>query len=137
LNDFWNGKYCEGGIGMKVLAVDDSSTMRRILTNCLGEIGYKDVLQAADGIEALHVLSKEKDIGLILVDWHMPNMDGFMLLQEIKKNAETTHIPVIMVTTQAEKQSVEEALKSGAVSYIMKPFTPEMLKQKIAELVRM
>lgn len=121
---------------MKVLVVDDSSTMRRILQNCLSEAGYKDVVQASDGIEALDVLAKEKDIELMLVDWHMPNMDGFTLLQEVKGNANYKHIYVIMVTTQAEKQSVVEALQTGASSYVVKPFTPEVIKEKIAEVIK-
>lgn len=120
---------------MKVLVVDDSSTMRRILANCLGEAGYSNVVQAADGVEALGVLAKEKDVKLILADWHMPNMDGFALLQEVKKKAETKDIPVIMVTTQAEKQSVMDALQSGASSYVVKPFTPEVIREKIAEVI--
>ena len=120
---------------MKVLVVDDSSTMRRIVTNCLNEAGFKDVIQAADGVEALDALSKNKDIGLVLADWHMPNMDGFTLLQEIKGNADTKDVKVIMVTTQAEKQSVVEALQTGASSYIVKPFTPDVIKDKISEVL--
>lgn len=120
---------------MKVLVVDDSSTMRRILTNCLNEAGYKDVVHAADGLEALDVLSKEQGIGLILADWHMPNMDGFSLLQQVKADDKTKDIPVIMVTTQAEKQSVLDALKVGAANYVVKPFTPEIISEKIAEVL--
>ena len=120
---------------MKVLVVDDSSTMRRILTNCLKEAGYDEAVQAADGIEALDVLSKDRDVGLILTDWHMPNMDGFTLLKEVKKNNGTKSIPVIMVTTQAEKRSVVDALQSGASSYIVKPFTPEVINEKIGEVM--
>ena len=120
---------------MKVLVVDDSSTMRRILTNCLREAGYNEAIQASDGVEALDVLSKDKDVGLIIADWHMPNMDGFTLLQEVKNNKSTKSIPVIMVTTQAEKQSVMEALKTGASSYVVKPFTPEVIKDKITEVI--
>ena len=120
---------------MKVLVVDDSSTMRRILTNCITDAGYKDVLQASDGVEALGVLGKEADIGLVFADWHMPNMDGFTMLQEIKKDPKTKDIPVIMVTTQAEKQSVMDALKTGASNYIVKPFTPQIIKTKIGEVL--
>ena len=119
---------------MKVLVVDDSSTMRRILTNCITEAGHKDVLQAADGVEGLGVLERNTDVGLVFADWHMPNMDGFTMLQEIKGNSATKHIPVVMVTTQAEKQSVMDALKAGAANYIVKPFTPEIIKEKIAQV---
>jgi len=121
---------------VKVLVVDDSSTMRRILTNCLNEAGYKDIVHAADGLEALDVLAKQAgDIGLILADWHMPNMDGFSLLQQVKSDDATKAIPVVMVTTQAEKQSVMDALKVGAANYVVKPFTPEIIKEKITEVL--
>lgn len=121
---------------MKVLVVDDSSTMRRILQNCLAEAGYKDVVQASDGIEALDVLAKDKSVDLMLVDWHMPNMDGFTLLQEVKGRPDYKNIKIIMVTTQAEKQSVVEALQAGASSYVVKPFTPEVIKDKISEVIK-
>jgi len=120
---------------VKVLVVDDSSTMRRILTNCVTDAGYSDVLQAADGIEALSILASEPDVGLVFADWHMPNMDGFTMLQEIKGSDKTKHIPVIMVTTQAEKQSVMDALKTGASNYIVKPFTPDVIKEKMGEVL--
>ncbi|MCK5147486.1 response regulator [bacterium] len=120
---------------MKVLVVDDSSTMRRILTNCVTEAGYSDILQAADGVEALGMLQQNDDVGLVFADWHMPNMDGFTMLQEIKGSDQTKHIPVIMVTTQAEKQSVMDALKTGASNYIVKPFTPDIIKEKIKEVL--
>lgn len=120
---------------MKVLVVDDSSTMRRILTNCITDAGYPEILQAADGVEALGMLQQNKDVGLVFADWHMPNMDGFTMLQEIKANPDTLKIPVIMVTTQAEKQSVMDALKTGASNYIVKPFTPDIIKEKIQEVL--
>lgn len=120
---------------MKVLVVDDSSTMRRILTNCITEAGLTDIVQAADGVEALSMLQKHGDVGLVFADWHMPNMDGFTMLQEIKGNPATKGIPVIMVTTQAEKQSVMDALKTGASNYIVKPFTPDIIKEKIKEVL--
>ncbi len=119
---------------MKILIVDDSSTMRRIVSNCLDKIGYREVVQAADGVEALEVLDKQKDVGLILADWHMPIMDGFTLLREIKSREGIQNIPFIMITTQTERQSVIDALQTGAANYIVKPFTPDVISEKIAEV---
>ena len=120
---------------MKVLVVDDSSTMRLILKNILREVDYTDVVQARDGNEALEVLGREAGIGLILADWHMPNMDGLSLLEAVQSNNKTKDIPFIMVTTQAERKSVETAITKGASSYVVKPFTPEVLKEKIDEVL--
>ena len=119
---------------MKVLVVDDSSTMRRILTNCVKDAGHDEVLQAADGVEGLSVLKKEGDVGLVFLDWHMPNMDGFTMLQEVKADADIKDTPIIMCTTQAEKQSVMDALKTGANNYIVKPFTAATLNEKIEKI---
>lgn len=120
---------------MKILVVDDSSTMRMILKKCLNGANFKDVVQAGDGLEALRILTSQGDIGLVLADWHMPNMDGIALLKEMKKNESIKDIPVIMVTTQAEKQSVVKALNIGAASYVVKPFTPETIQKKIEEVL--
>ncbi len=117
---------------MKVLVVDDSSTMRLILKNILKEVNYTDVVQAGDGNEALEVLGRE-EVGLILADWHMPNMDGISLLETLQQDEKMKNIPFIMVTTQAEKKSVEVAITKGAASYVVKPFTPDVLKEKIDE----
>ena len=86
-------------------------------------------------LRALSLLQQNGDVGLVFADWHMPNMDGFTMLQEIKSNPQTKAIPVVMVTTQAEKQSVMDALKTGASNYIVKPFTPDIIKEKIAEVL--
>lgn len=120
---------------MKVLVVDDSSIMRRLLVKCLNRDGYSDTIQAADGNEALEVLSKNKDVGLILADWCMPNMDGFKLLKEIRNNRKTKKIPVIMVTTMREKNSVVKALQSGVSGYVVKPFTIKLISEKIKEVM--
>lgn len=117
---------------MKIMIVDDSSTMRRILKNCLAKLNYEDVVEAGDGLEAQKVLEQNKDVGLALVDWNMPNMNGYELLQVIKSKDEYKDIKVIMVTTEAEKTNVVMAIKAGAANYVIKPFTPEIIGEKIS-----
>jgi two-component system chemotaxis response regulator CheY len=114
---------------MKVLVVDDSSTMRRIIVNTLGRLGYKDVVQAADGVEAWDAMQKNPDIGVVITDWNMPNMNGLELVKKIR--AEDQDIPIIMVTTEGGKAEVITALKAGVNNYIVKPFTPQVLKEKL------
>lgn len=113
---------------MKILVVDDSSTMRRIITNTLKTIGQEDVVQAGDGLEALQALKDNPDVSLILTDWNMPNMNGLDFLTKVR---ETSKTPTIMITTEAEKQNVVTAIKAGANNYIVKPFTPEVLSEKL------
>lgn len=105
--------------------------MRRILKNCLTNLGHKEIVEAGDGLEAQIVLDQNKDVGLALVDWNMPNMNGFDFLQTVKKNDALKHIPIIMVTTEAEKTNVLMAIKAGAANYVIKPFTPEIIAEKI------
>lgn len=116
---------------MKILVVDDSSTMRRILKNSLNKLGYANILEAGDGLEAQIVLNANKDLNLAFVDWNMPNMNGFELLQNIKKSAEFKHLPVVMVAMEAEKSNIVSAIKAGAINYLIKPFTPEIIAEKI------
>lgn len=116
---------------MKILVVDDSGTMRRVIVGSLNSLGYSDVLEASDGLEAQLVLDENKNINLILVDWNMPNMNGYELLQVVKKNETFKRIPVIMITTEAEKENVLKAIRAGASNYIIKPFVKEILAEKI------
>jgi len=109
--------------------------MRRILKNNLTGLGYKDVLEAGDGIEAQVVLGKNTDIALALIDWNMPLMNGFDLLQIIKKNDSFKHIAVIIVTTESEKQNILKAIKAGAANYVIKPFSPEVIPEKIKSVM--
>ncbi len=116
---------------MKIITIDDSSTMRRIIKNTLQRIGYgSDVLEAEDGKQALDILSQNK-VDLIITDWNMPNMDGLTFVKKIRSMSEWNDVPIIMVTTEAAKEDILEALKSGVNNYIVKPFTPEVLKEKI------
>lgn len=120
---------------MKILVVDDSSTMRRILKNCLTNLGHTDIVEAGDGMEAQNVLKSNPDVGLALVDWNMPNMNGYEFLQAVKGADTTKHIPVIMVTTEAEKTNVLMAIKAGAANYVIKPFTPEIIAEKVKAVI--
>tara|TARA_Y100001933_G_scaffold47885_1_gene46344 strand:- start:163 stop:531 length:369 start_codon:yes stop_codon:yes gene_type:complete len=115
---------------MKVMLIDDSKTMRNIQRSVLKQIGIEQVEEACDGQDAL---SKVGAFGpdLILVDWNMPNMDGLTFIKTFRKQNKTT--PLIMVTTEAEKSRVIEAIKAGVNNYVVKPFTPDLLSQRINE----
>jgi two-component system chemotaxis response regulator CheY len=115
---------------MKILLVDDSRTIRNIQKNVLAQIGFTDVIEAADGIEALSQLAAHKP-DMALVDWNMPNMDGITLVRKIRETDK--HLPLVMVTTEAEKSRVLEAIKAGVNNYVVKPFTAETLSEKITQ----
>ena len=116
---------------MRILVVDDSSTMRRIIVNTLGRLGYKDVVQGADGVEAWDALQNNPDIGVVITDWNMPNMNGLELVKKIRAEEKYIDVPIIMVTTEGGKAEVITALKAGVNNYIVKPFTPQVLKEKL------
>lgn len=116
---------------MKVLVVDDSSTMRRIIVNTLSRLGYKDCLQGADGIEGWDALSTNSDVGIVVTDWNMPNMNGLEFVKKIRAEKKYSDVPIIMVTTEGGKAEVITALKAGVNNYIVKPFTPQVLKEKL------
>ena len=113
---------------MKIMLVDDSRTIRKIQKKTLAQLGYTDVAEAADGVEALS-LYKESRPDLMLIDWNMPNMDGITLVKTIREMDKS--IPLIMCTTEAEKARVVEALQAGVNNYVVKPFTAETLSDKI------
>jgi two-component system chemotaxis response regulator CheY len=113
---------------MKALVVDDSMVMRKILIGALAQAGITEVAQAADGQEAVDTV-KAGTYGLVLMDWNMPKMLGIDALKAIRASGNT--VPVIMVTTEAEKSRVMEALKSGAASYIIKPFDSATIVGKV------
>ena len=117
---------------MKVIVVDDSSTMRRIITNTLTRIGLSEIVEAEHGLDAL---SKLDGIDLILTDWNMPEMDGLTFVKSVRASESYKHIPIIMITTEAGKEDIVEAIKSGVNNYVVKPFTPEILKTKISAVV--
>ncbi len=120
----------------KILSIDDSLTMRSMLRKTIEEMGY-EFLEASDGSSGLEVLSKEVDnVGLILLDWNMPGMNGLEFLQAVKANIRFQSVPIIMVTTEAEKGNVIKALQNGVKNYILKPFTNEELTLKIKQNAR-
>ena len=117
---------------MKALVVDDSAVMRKVLIGALGRAEITDVEQAADGAEAVAAV-QEYDFGLVLMDWNMPNMLGIDAVKKIRELGKT--MPIIMVTTEAEKSRVIEALKAGAQNYIIKPFEPNTIVTKIQDVL--
>ncbi|MCL2063701.1 MAG: response regulator [Candidatus Cloacimonetes bacterium] len=116
---------------MKFLVVDDSPTMRRIVFNTLKRLGYNEIEEAEHGAEALDKLKTIDGINFVVTDWNMPVMDGLQLVQEIRGMAEYAKVPILMVTTRSVKDDIIEAMKAGVNNYIVKPFTPEVLKSKI------
>jgi two-component system chemotaxis response regulator CheY len=114
---------------MKVLLVDDSRTMRNIQKKSLETLGTMEFAEAGDGVEALTVIAGGAPFDIMLVDWNMPNMNGLSLVTEVRKKDKTT--PIIMVTTEAEKQRVIDAIKAGVNNYVIKPFTPPQLIEKV------
>jgi len=115
---------------MKVLVVDDFATMRKIIKNVLKQINIEDVLEAESGKHALSVL-KNDPVDLIISDWIMPEMTGIEFLKACKGDDAYKGIPFIMVTAEAQKDNIMEAIKSGVDNYIVKPFTPDKLKDAI------
>jgi two-component system chemotaxis response regulator CheY len=115
---------------MKFLVVDDSPTMRRIVINALRQYNWNEIVEAKDGIEALEHLSVGK-FDFIITDWNMPNMSGLELIQQIRSIDSTSHLPILMVTTRGQKADIIEALKARVNNYLVKPFTPQALKEKI------
>jgi two-component system chemotaxis response regulator CheY len=118
---------------IKVLIVDDFATMRRIVKGVLKQLGFNNIIEAGDGDTALEELKKE-NIGLIVSDWNMPKMSGLDLLKAVRGNEKFKSIPFIMVTAEGQKESVIEAVKSGVSNYIVKPFTPETLNEKLQKI---
>ncbi len=115
---------------MRVMLVDDSKTIRRIQRSILEQLGYTEIEEACDGQDALSRVSAFQPT-LILLDWNMPNMDGITFLKAFRLRDTTT--PVIMVTTESEKTRVIEAIRAGVNNYVVKPFTPDLLQQRIKE----
>jgi len=115
---------------MKVLIVDDFSTMRRIIKNLLRDLGFTNTFEADDGNTALPML-KSGDFEFVVTDWNMPIMQGIDLLKEIRKDPQLKHLPVLMVTAEAKREQIIEAAQAGVNGYIVKPFTAGTLKEKL------
>ena len=120
---------------LKFLVVDDSLTMRRIITNMLKGIGYSKFVEAADGMEAMTVLGTDENINFVISDWNMPNVSGLQLVKAIRSNAKTKELPILMVTTRGRKEDIIEALQARVSDYIVKPYTPEIFKQKVEKIL--
>jgi two-component system chemotaxis response regulator CheY len=118
---------------MKVLVVDDFATMRRIIKNVLKQIGFTNLLEADDGTTALVVI-KENEVGLIISDWNMPQMSGLDLLKTVRGDSSTKKIPFLMVTAEAQKDNVLQAVQAGVSNYIVKPFTADAVKEKLSQI---
>jgi two-component system chemotaxis response regulator CheY len=115
---------------MKFLVVDDSQTMRRIVNNSLKGLGYEDIIEAEDGKDAITKLYVDK-IDFIITDWNMPNMSGLEFTKAVRSDNQFENLPILMVTTRGMKEDVMEALQAKVNNYIIKPFTPQVLKEKI------
>lgn len=117
---------------MRILLVDDSAVIRRMQENQLNELGVTDIIHAADGEEALKTLALNMPVDIVLLDWNMPILDGYDCLKTIRANDAYKDVRVIMCTSESEQSSVLEAIKAGANNYIVKPFTVDILKNKLA-----
>jgi two-component system, chemotaxis family, chemotaxis protein CheY len=120
---------------MKILLVDDSTTMRRIQKNTLEKLGFTDITEAGDGAEAIGKLAGG-GFDLVLMDWNMPNMTGIEALKKIKADPVLKAVPVIMVTSESEKSRIIEAIQAGAANYLVKPFQAEVLQEKISAVLK-
>ena len=121
---------------MKIIIADDSQTIRRIVEGMLATLGETDVLFADGGDVVLEHLEKHPDVGLVLMDWNMPVMNGLDCLRAIRAKPETKHIAVVMVTSEALRSKIVEAVQSGATSYLMKPFDVERFKTVMAGILK-
>lgn len=118
---------------MKFLVVDDSATMRRIVINSLQRIGYSDTVEAGDGQEALAKF--DASVNFIITDWNMPNMSGTEFTKVLRSRPDGANVPVLMVTARSVKEDILTAMEAGVNNYIVKPFTPQVLKEKIDALL--
>jgi two-component system, chemotaxis family, chemotaxis protein CheY len=118
---------------MKFLVVDDSITMRRIIINALQRIGYSDAIEASDGKEALDKF--DSSIGFVITDWNMPAMSGLEFARAVRATQAGQSVPILMVTTRGAREDIVSAVEAGVNNYILKPFTPSVLKEKIDRLL--
>ena len=119
---------------LKILVVDDFPTMRRIVKTLLKQCGFNNFTEAEDGELAWATIKKHGDFELVVSDWNMPNMTGLELLKTVRADAQFKHLPFLMVTAEAEKENIIEAVKAGVSNYVVKPFTGVTLKEKLQKI---
>ncbi|MGZ3634562.1 MAG: response regulator [Syntrophales bacterium] len=119
---------------IKILVVDDFATMRKVIRNLLKQSGYEDVTEAEDCVAAMSMLKSTK-IDFVISDWNMPNMTGIELLRAVRSDKELSTMPFLMVTAESLKANVVDAVKAGVSNYIVKPFTAEVLGEKIEKIL--
>ncbi|MFT5533892.1 MAG: two-component system chemotaxis response regulator CheY [Burkholderiaceae bacterium] len=120
---------------IRILVVDDMSSMRRLVVKYFSELGYQHVVEASNGNEAFSLLQKQT-FDLVVTDWSMPRMTGLELLQAIRKEPELKHIPVLLITAEARKENILAAVRSGANGYVVKPFTMITLGEKVDSILQ-
>jgi two-component system, chemotaxis family, chemotaxis protein CheY len=116
---------------MRFLVVDDSTTMRRIIINTLHKLGYTEVVEAGNGREGIDRVTEGPPVDLVITDWNMPEMNGIEFVRALRAMDGKQQLPVLMVTTNAAKDDIVEALRAGVNNYVVKPFTPDTIKEKI------
>lgn len=120
---------------IKILVVDDFSTMRHLVVNLLKQIGYHNLYEAEDGLAAWNKL-QTGDYDFVITDWNMPNMDGLSLLQQVRADRDISQTPVLMVTAETKKENILMAARAGANGYVVKPFSAKILGEKISQILR-
>lgn len=121
-------------VNMRILVVDDFSTMRRIIKNILKQLGYNNIMEADDGSTAWDILNRER-IDFVISDWNMPNMKGIDLLRKVRSSEDLNNMPFLMVTAEAQQENLIEAVQAKVSNYIVKPFTAETLGQKMNKIL--
>ncbi len=119
---------------MKILVVDDFSTMRRIIKNLLNELGYPNITEADDGLTAWPLL-QQGEFDFLITDWNMPGMPGLDLLKAVRADAKLGRMPVLMLTAESKREQIVEAAQAGVNGYVIKPFTAVTLKEKIDKII--
>ncbi len=120
---------------IKVLVADDFNTMRKVITGVLEDLGFEKISEAENGAVAFKKLTEEKDYNFLITDWNMPELSGLELVKKIRSNNDLKKIPIMMVTTESKKTDIIEAAKAGVNGYVIKPFTPEAIKEKIDKIL--
>ncbi len=118
---------------MKFLGVDDSATMRRIVVNSLRRIGYDDSIEASDGVEAL--ANFDSSVDFVITDWNMPTMSGLEFVRALRQREDGEDTPILMVTTRSVREDIVQAAQAGVSNYVVKPFTPQILREKIDQAI--